>query len=395
MEPKSFACTNCGASLDYDGSPAPTVRCPYCGTSVIVPAELRGIQRDQAKSAGNPLGSVVLVGAIVVVILAFIWLMLPKSPSANGSDAIKSPAVVVQSTAQSAPSKVPLQPTPVPSPSFARKVLTFGSAGTGPGLFNRATNIAVDGAGNIYVGDREGGRVQVFDPAGKLITQWMVGNSKSILYSLAADRKGIVYAACDGSIERHDGASGKLLDTLQYSGGNQFESIALAPDGALSAMWYQEHPGTLDTREGVQGDLVQFDALGKVTRVISSVVSDQTDGPERELRLAVDGLGNLYALSRESYAVFKFSPEGKFINRFGSQGNAPGQFSLPMAIAVDNQGRIFAADGGDRVLVFTGEGRYVATFAIDGEAYGMTINDKNELLFAESDKVSKFSLNQP
>ncbi|HEX7593490.1 MAG TPA: hypothetical protein VF429_04890, partial [Anaerolineae bacterium] len=176
---------------------------------------------------------------------------------------------------------------------------------------------------------------------------------------------------------------------------NRFESIALAPDGGLAAMWYQEHPGTLDPREGVQGDLVQFDAQGKVTRVISSVVSAQTDGPEREVRLAVDGTGNLYALSRYSFAVFKFSREGKFISRFGSRGEPPqpDQFSLGIqTIAVDNQGRIFVADD-DRVLVFTGEGRYLATFRIDGTAFGMAINDNNELWFAEGDKVSKFALN--
>lgn len=397
MESKSFACTNCGGSLDYDGSGKPTVRCPYCGTSVIVPPELCGVQCDQNKPAVRNVSGVVAVGAIVIIALALIWLLLPKSPSANGSDAPKLSTIVVQSTAQPAPSKASLQPTPVPSPSFASKVLTFGSAGTGPGTFNRATNIAVDGAGNIYVGDRQGGRVQVFDPTGKLITQWMVGNSKSILYSLAADRKGTVYATIDGSIERHDGASGKLLDTLQYSGGNRLESIALAPDGALSAMWYQEHPGTLDTREGVQGDLVQFDPFGKVTRVITSVVSDQTDLAERELHLAVDGLGNLYALSRYSYAVFKFSPEGKFVNRFGSRGNSaqPDQFSLGVsAIAVDNQGRVFVVDS-NRVLVFTAEGRYLATFAIDSSAYAMVFDDKNGLWLAESDKVSKFDLNQP
>jgi hypothetical protein len=79
------------------------------------------------------------------------------------------------------------------------------------------------------------------------------------------------------------------LETLQYAGGNRFESTALTPDGGILAMGYQEHPGVLDSREGVQGDLVQFDALGKVTRVISSVVSAQTDGPERQVKWAVDG----------------------------------------------------------------------------------------------------------
>ena len=391
MESKSFACTNCGASLDYDGKGEPTVHCPYCGTTVIVPAELRGTEHDHTPAARKPTGIIVLASAIVLVVLVFIGLMSTQSPSANRNAEATQPVIAAQSTAQGVPTQAP--PTQLPTPSIASKVLTFGSAGTGPGRFNRSTNIATDGAGNIYVGDRQGGRIQVFDSVGKFVTQWLVGNSKSILYGIAADRQGTVYLSLDGGIERREGASGKLVDTLEYSGGNHFESIALTPDG-VSAMWYLEHPGTLDPREGVQGDLVQFDRQGKVTRVISSVISAQTDGPERDVRLSADGTGSLYALSRYSFAVFKFSREGKFVNRFGSRGNPPqpDQFSLGLqSIAVDNQGRVFVADD-DRVLVFSGDGRYLATFGIDATAFGMTIDDQNELLLAEGDKVSKFTL---
>src|SRR5262245_29923586 len=38
---QSFTCPSCGAPLDYDGSGQPTIPCPYCFTSVIVPQELR------------------------------------------------------------------------------------------------------------------------------------------------------------------------------------------------------------------------------------------------------------------------------------------------------------------------------------------------------------------
>ena len=38
---QSFNCSNCGAPLDYSGGNAPTIRCPFCKNTVIVPAELR------------------------------------------------------------------------------------------------------------------------------------------------------------------------------------------------------------------------------------------------------------------------------------------------------------------------------------------------------------------
>lgn len=47
----------------------------------------------------------------------------------------------------------------------------------------------------------------------------------------------------------------------------------------------------------------------------------------------------------------------------------------------------------DLVLIFGGDGRYLATFRIDGTAFGMAINDQNELLLVDGDKVSKFAPN--
>jgi len=40
-------CSNCGAPLDYSGSET-TIRCPYCGSSVVVPEELRLVQAEAA-----------------------------------------------------------------------------------------------------------------------------------------------------------------------------------------------------------------------------------------------------------------------------------------------------------------------------------------------------------
>ena len=38
---QSFTCPSCGAPLDYEGGGQPTIPCPYCFSSVIVPQELR------------------------------------------------------------------------------------------------------------------------------------------------------------------------------------------------------------------------------------------------------------------------------------------------------------------------------------------------------------------
>ncbi|HLN97228.1 MAG TPA: hypothetical protein VK208_01980 [Pyrinomonadaceae bacterium] len=92
--------------------------------------------------------------------------------------------------------------------------------------------------------------------------------------------------------------------------------------------------------------------------------------------------------------MFKFGPDGKFMTRFGSDGDQPGQFRAPSAIAVDGKGRVYVSDF-KGVQVFDGNGRYVAVFKPAGTASGMVFNDKNELFVAARNQVLKLVLNEP
>jgi tripartite motif-containing protein 71 len=133
-----------------------------------------------------------------------------------------------------------------------------------------------------------------------------------------------------------------------------------------------------------------------VTRVITSVVSDQTDGPERDLHLAVDGTGSIYAASSYSSAVFKFTREGKYVLRFGSRGDSskPNQFGLgTLTVAIDGLGRAFAANN-DRILVFDASGQYLDSFGIGGSAYGIAIDDKNRIAVVRGNQVAVFAVNK-
>ncbi len=51
--PQTFNCPNCGAPLDYDGSGYPTMRCPFCNNSVVVPQELRVRRESPAAPASS------------------------------------------------------------------------------------------------------------------------------------------------------------------------------------------------------------------------------------------------------------------------------------------------------------------------------------------------------
>ncbi len=285
--------------------------------------------------------------------------------------------------------------TPSPTPGFMHVTMQFGNRGTGPGTFEDARSIAVDGAGNIYVAEYTGGRIQVFDAAGKFTTQWLV-DERAPLTGLAADRKGTVYVVQNGAILKFEGTTGKALGQIQYAEGNRFDSVMTLPDGGLFSMWYSQRTGIFTTTVGFRDDLVRFDAEGKTVRVFPTFLSGQTGSVELGTQIGVDGLGNIFALGGSfSRAVYVFNREGKFQNKFGSRGDQPGQFRSPSAIAIDNQSRVYVADSAG-VLVFAPDGRYLDTFRVEGGfPSGMVFNDRNELFIVARTRVLKYALTKP
>ncbi|HEV2904498.1 MAG TPA: hypothetical protein VGW32_05600, partial [Pyrinomonadaceae bacterium] len=268
-----------------------------------------------------------------------------------------------------------------PANAFAREVLKFGSEGIGPGMMTDARSIGIDGNGNIYVAEYIGGRVQIFDAKGTFVTQWMA-DRKMPLRGMAVDRKGTVYIAQRGTITRYEGQTGNPLGNVQGES-NGFDDLGTTPDGGLIAASYR----------GGNDNITRFNSSGNVTLTISKAISTVADRSELDTSVAVDGLGNIYALGSFTSAVFKFSPEGKFLNRFGGSGDQSGQFRATHAIPVDGKGRVFVSDT-KGVQVFDSDGRYLTVFKVDGPAFGMVFNDKNELVVAARNKVIKFALNQ-
>ncbi len=389
----TFDCPKCGAPVSFASvtdqrGDAATVRCGYCNSSLMVPDALHGrpaqIISQIQLNIGNPVARVgslkwlwlillIPLAGILIGVLAMVGALLPVVRMITPTPASKSPVAAP-------PTSRPGALGGKTAGGFAAEVLRFGSEGIGPGMFKDARSIAVDGTGRIYVGEYSGGRIQVFDASGQFETQWTV-DPKMPLRGLAADRRGTVYTVQSGIISRFDGSSGKALGAISYAGGWGFDDVVTTADGGLVAAWYKN-----------RDDITRFAADGRVLRTMRSAISSVTGDSELDMRIAADGLGNIYALGTFSNAVFKFSPEGKFVNRFGSAGDQPGQFRAPQAIAVDGQGRIFVSDI-KGIQVFDGDGRYLQVFKPEGVASGMVFNEKNELLVAGRTQVIKFTLN--
>lgn len=139
-------------------------------------------------------------------------------------------------------------------------------------------------------------------------------------------------------------------------------------------------------------DVVRYDANEQVTLTIPDAVSSISGESELAARVAVDGLGNIYLLGRFNSAVFIYTPQGKFTNRIGSQGNDQDQLRAAMDLAVDGKGRVFiTAVGG--VKVFTTDGRYQSTIPIPGAGMGLAVDDANRLyVVSNAPRVMQFEV---
>lgn len=376
-----------------------TVRCPWCGSTVIVPEPLRpprpksftddASTYEKSRSGLQPVHVIVGVMSLLgIMVLAGILMSGPKKASRPVSFA---------------PSPYPrLTPTPraTPTPVGPTVLLTFGEKGTGHGLFKDAQELAVDAGGNIYVSD-DTLRIQKFDSEGKFVNLWTISEKGAEdlhegPHRLQADRAGNVYAVFGGIILKYDGETGERHGVAH--GTDYITDAAMTADGGMMVVSSKDGDDEL-VHLGPNGR-----AVGRVHKFASTVAGKRLE-PEA-LRLAVDGVGNTYALyalgsvygehwyDSEDLAVYKINPSGRYVSKFGSGGDAAGQFRMPVAIAVDNQGRVYVADQLGEIKVFADDGRYLESFKPPHTVTAMAFDAENHLYIVGSDRVSKLQLSK-
>ncbi len=92
---------------------------------------------------------------------------------------------------------------------------------------------------------------------------------------------------------------------------------------------------------------------------------------KNEGRAAVDGQGNLYVVDSDNQRIQKFDSSGKFLLKWGSQGEGEGQFGLPADIAMDPQNNVYVSDiGNDTIQKFDSNGKFLLRWGSHGSANG-------------------------
>ena len=200
---------------------------------------------------------------------------------------------------------------------------TFGSHGSSHGQFKDPCGVALDGDGNILVGDKH--HIQRFTMNGELLT--------------AVSTKG-------------DDPDGSPL--FKYPCGITFN----ASNNKVYVVDESHRVRILNS------DLTLFKTFGR-----QGSGKGEFNTP---WGIACDSAGNVYVADSKNSRIQVFTAEGEFLRMFGRCGQDIGELKWPVGIAIDANDFVYVSEGDNhRVSVFTSEGQFVTSIGGKGEKSGM------------------------
>ena len=243
--------------------------------------------------------------------------------------------------------------------------------------FNGPSGIAVDGQGNVYVGDVNNNAIRFVSPTGQVST--LAGSSAGLAgyfdgsgsaaefaypYGLALYGQGTLYVAdagnnlirdmtTTGSVGTFAGEYGTSSGVPQggYVDGNESIARFYSPFGVAV-----DGQGNVYVADGANNRIRKVSG-GVVSTLAGNGTGGYEDGPgataefNMPFSVAVDGQGNVYVADRVNAVIRKVTPSGvvSTLAGNGTSGHVDGaaataEFAGPTGIAVDGQGNVYAVE---------------------------------------------------
>jgi hypothetical protein len=207
----------------------------------------------------------------------------------------------------------------------------------GLGIISCAYGVAVDGDGNIYVGDFP--NMEKFDSTGTEVASWGpdgVGGTKSFTFGTGVVvEDGKVYAAdCTNSTST---AAIYVFDT----DGDFINSFGT---GTLSCPYFinADSQGNVYVPDHDLNEILKYSRSGTLLQTIGDI-----PGGGNDEGVAIDGNGFIYATHLGGVPGIQVAyPGGNFFTSFGSTGTGHGEFeqNSEPAITFDSEGNLYVVD---------------------------------------------------
>jgi sugar lactone lactonase YvrE len=266
--------------------------------------------------------------------------------------------------------------------------------GTGTAAaFYRPDGIAIDGSGNLYVGDMANNRIRKITPAGVVSTLAGsgaagyadgTGTSAQFYYpaGIAIDASGNLYVADWAGNRIRKVTSAGVVSTLAGNG-----TAGFADGTGTSAQFNNpigiaiDASGNLYVADEGNNRVRKITSGGVVTTIAGNGTAGYADGVGTFAQfnppsgITIDGSGNLYVTDQNNYRIREITPAGAVTTLAGNgtagyvDGNgAFAEFNQPAGIARDGSGNLYVTDFGNNCIRKITPASVVSTLAGNGAA---------------------------
>lgn len=209
------------------------------------------------------------------------------------------------------------------APSGGELLFAFGGSGSGDGQFQDPYGMAFDPAGNLYVCDYLGVRVEKFDASGNFLMSWPTPGLRAD--HVALDAAGDVYVSgfSDQYVHKFTSDGTPILDWL--SNGLTYPSGLVESGGVIHVVQW--------SAPRVEQFLPDGTYLGEFETGANNAV---------DIELTADG--RLWLADYENGQIRMFAADGTLLDSTGAVGTGPGEFQGLSGLGIGLDGSIYATD---------------------------------------------------
>lgn len=221
---------------------------------------------------------------------------------------------------------------------FGTKAVTF---------LRKPMGVASRGDGVVYVSDLDAGNIRVIDFNNKTMTLFSEKAPVGLPLGLTVDSHGFLYVA--------DTYSNQVL--VFNDRREMVKAIGSGILGKPTFVALDESRNRLYVSDVIKNLVVVFDLASGEKLFAMGGQGDAAGNLYGPQGIAVDREGKIFVAEQLNARIQVFSPDGKFLYMFGKRGDSAFEFEGPRGLAFDSDGDLFVAETRKAaVLVFSPDG---------------------------------------